>query len=400
MIAAVKRWSAACSALLLILPMAAAPAEDLSGAVSELARRTAAYAAKGDLISITCRNISSLTPAGVEQARHAFESALREAGVRVADAGAAVETRLTLSEDQSQFLLIEELRKGDDRQVWMASWQREAVANRGPARIALDRRRIWEQDEQILDIVFTDAKLLVLSPSKISLYGKDAGGDWQLSQSAQIVPQKPWPRDLRGHLRLTGSNFQAFIPGMSCTGTLDAVSSTVCRTGDEPWLLESGSRVILLANFAPGRNYFDGRIVTQSGLHKTVAEFYSAAAVEDQGRTYWVLTLPDGKAQIVDTSFEAAGTISGWGSDIVGIDPQCGSGSQIVATKATESNEPDGVQLFAVGNRVASPIGIPVSFSGPVTALWPFGGNAAIAVERDLTTGRYAAYILTVGCGG
>ena len=399
MIAAVKGWRAVPPALLFILPMAALAADDLNGAARELARRTVAYAGKGDAISIAYHNVSSLTPAAMEQLRHGFETALQEGGARLSDTG-PVETRLTLSEDQTQYLLIEEVRKADDRQVWMAAWKREPAGGRTPARITLDRKRIWDQTEQILDAVLTDTGLLVLSPGKVSFYVRDASGQWQAGPSAAILPAKPWPRDLRGHLRLSGQNFQAFLPGMSCTGTVDAVLSTNCRAADEPWLLESGGRGILLANFAAGRNYFDGRVVTQAGARRTVAPFYSAAAVEDQGRTFWLLALVDGRAQIVDASFETVGTIPGWGSDVAGVDAQCGSGSQFLATKAGDSNEPDAVQLFAFGNRVASPIAVPVTFSGPVMALWPLGGASVLAVERDLTTGRYAAYVLTVGCGG
>ncbi len=398
MIAAVKGWRAGIPALLFILPIAAAAADDLNGAARELARRTIAYAGRGDAISVAYHNVSSLTPASVEQLRRGFEAALQESGARIAENG-AIEARLTLSEDQAQFLLVEEIRKGDDRQVWMAAWKREAVTGRARARITLDRQRIWDQNEQILDAAVSPASLLVLSVGKLTQYSRDANGQWQAGASAAITSTKPWPRDLRGHLRVTGQNFQAFLPGMTCTGTLDAVASTACRPADEPWLLESGSRGILLANFAAGRNYFDGRVVAQSGGRKTVGAFYSAAAVQDQGRTLWLLALVDGRTQIVDGSFEAAGAIAGWGSDIAGVDAQCGSGSLVLATRPTDSGEPDAVQLFAVGNRVASPVAVPVTFSGPVTALWPMGGGSVLAVERDLTTGRYTAYVLAVGCG-
>jgi hypothetical protein len=401
MIAAVKGWPAAFTALLFFLPAAATAAQDLSGAAREVARKTAAFAGKGDTVSVTCRNVSSLRPAALEELRGAFEAALREAGLRTNETGGGVEARLTLSEDQSQYLLVEEARKGDDRQVWIASWKREAAATGLPARLTLDKRRVWAQDEQILDAAFTEASMLVLAPSKVTVYGRGAGstGQWEPRQSAPLTPPRPWPRDLRGRLRITGENFQVFLPGMVCNGALDSVPSMQCHAADEPWLLESGSRGILLANFAAARNYFDGRVVTQSGLRKTAPPFYSAAAVEDQGRTFWLLATLDGRTQIVDASFEAAGTIAGWGSDIAGLDASCGSGSQVVATRATDSSEPDAVQVFAVANRAAAPLAEPVAFAGPVTALWPAGAASVLAVERDLTAGKYAAYILTVACG-
>jgi hypothetical protein len=297
--------------------------------------------------------------------------------------------------------LVEEARKGDDRQVWIASWKREAVTNRSPARLTLDKRRVWEQDEQILDAAFTEATMLVLAPSKVTVYARGAGstGKWEPRQSAPIAPSKPWPRDLRGRLRIAGENFQAFLPGMVCNGAVDSVPAMQCHAADEPWLLESGSRGMLLANFAAGRNYFDGHVVTQAGLRKTAPPFYSAAAVEDQGRAFWLLASLDGRTQIVDASFEPAGTIAGWGSDISGVDASCGSESLVMATRATDASQPDAVQLFVVANRAAAPLAEPVTFAGPVTALWPAGATSVVAVERDLTTGGYAAYLLTVACG-
>jgi hypothetical protein len=401
MIAAVKGWPAGITALLFFLPASAAAAQDGIGAARELARRTAAFAARGDVVSVACRNLSSQRPAAMDDVRSTFETALQESGLRLADAGAALEVRLTLSEDQSQYLLVEEVRKGEDRQVWMVSWKREAAASLRSARISLDKKRVWDQDEQILDIAFSEAAMLVLAPSKLTLYERAAGssGQWEPRQSTPLTPAKPWPRDLRGHLRISGSNFQAFLPGMVCNGALDSVASMQCRAGDEPWLLESGSRGILLANFAAARNYFDGRVVTQSGLRKTVTPFYSAVSVDDQGRTFWLLAMVDGRTQMVDAAFEAVGTIPGWGSDMAGVDARCGSGSQVMATRATDASEPDAVAVFAVANRTAAPLAEPAPFSGPVTALWPASATSVLAVERDLTTGRYAAYILTVACG-
>ena len=130
-----------------------------------------------------------------------------------------------------------------------------------------------------------------------------------------------------------------------------------------------------------------------------MAPFYSAAPVEDQGRTFWLLAGLDGRTGIVDASLEAAGTIPGWGSDIAGVDARCGSGSQVMATRATGAGEPDAVQVFSVANGTSAPLAEAVAFAGPVTALWPAGAASALAVERNLTTGKYAAYLLTVACG-
>ncbi len=401
MIAAVKGWLAGPAALLLLYPAAAMAAQDPGGAARELARRTAAFTARGETVAVTCRNLSSQLPAALAEICGAFTAALRDAGLRTGDAG-AVEARLTLSEDPSQYLLVEEARRGDDRQVWIASWKRAAAASRPAAAVTMDKRRVWEQDEPILDVALSGASMLVLDPTKLAVYTRAEGSAaWEPHGSAPLAPpatQKTWPRDPRGHLRISGANVQAFLPGMACHGAVEAIGSIECRAGEEPWLLESGNS-LLLANFAPARNYFDGRLVTQAGARKNVAPFYSAAAVEDQGRTLWLLAALDGRALLLDAALEPAGTIPGWGSDIAAVDAHCGAGSLVLATRATGADEPDAVQVFAVANGAAAPLTEPVAFAGPVTALWPAGEASAVAVERDAATGKYAAYLLTVACG-
>jgi hypothetical protein len=399
MIAAVKRWHAGLCALLFFIPPGAHAAEDLNGAARELAHQTATFAGPGDPVSVEYRNASSLGAAELGQARGAFEAALKQAGLRVSDVAPVAELRLTLSENQSQYLLVEEARKGDERQVWMAAWKRAEPAAAALPGMALDRKLVWEQEEQILDVAFPAAGMLVLSPSKVTLYTQSENGSWAPQRAVPLAPEKPWPRDLRGRLRVTGASFQAFLPGMACRGAMEPSFSMECRVGDEPWVLESGSRAPLLANFAAARNHFDGRVATGTGLRKTIAPFYSAASAAEQNRGLWLLAMLDGRTQIFDAWLDPVGVVASWGSDIAGTDANCGGGSQVLATRPGDAGGPDSIQAFAIVNRAAAPLTAPVEFAGPVTALWPSGATSALAVVRNSLTGRYAAYVITVVCG-
>ena len=399
MLPAVKGWqavqAAVIAALLLPIPCASA-ADDLNTAAAGLARKTATLAGRGEAVAVAYKNMSSLAPAEWNGVRTAFESALRDAGCRAADAG-AVEVRLTVSETPTQYLLVEEARRGDDRQVWIASWNRTAAEFVKPAGVSLDLKLVWRQTEQILDIAFLPAGMLVLSPAKLTLYTR-TGDSWTAAASAPIANAKPWPRDLRGRVRATGAAFQVFLPGLACNGNTDPTLSVDCRASEAPWVLESGSRGLLLATFAASRDYFDGRVVTQSGAHKTVAPFYSAASVESQGRTLWVMTQTDGRAQIADASLEPLAVIAQWGSDIAGIDARCGGASQVLATRTGDSSEPDALQSFTIAERAATPATAAALLPGPVTALWPSGASAALAVVRDLVSGDFIAYVASVSC--
>jgi hypothetical protein len=399
MIAAVKGRHAVFAAILFLLPTDAHAADDLGGAARELARKAVSFAGRGESLSATWRNFSSLPGGELNQARIVFENAVRDSGARVVEAGGTVELRITVSENQTQYLLAGEAHKGDERQTLISAWKRPAPNATATGGIALERRLLWEQADPILDVALTPAGMLVLSPGHLKLYERrDAA--FEERASVPLTPARPWPRDPRARLSVNGTAVRAFLPGTQCSGTIEPALTLDCRASDEPWTLDAGGRFVLLAVFSSGRNYFDGRIVTQGGTRKTIAPFYSAGAVEDQGRTYWVMSLVDGRTQILDANFEAAGAVAGWGSDLAATSARCGGGSQILATKAGDAREPDSIRAYAVVNRAAAPVTAPMEFGGPVTAMWSAGGASAIVVVRDPDTGRYAASLLTVVCGG
>ena len=394
MIASVK-GSAVLSALLTLLACDARAADDMAGAVRELARKTVALAGRGEPVSVSWHNLSPLAAGEFNQTRGAFEAALREAGGRPSEVAPVVEARLTLSGNPLQFLLVEEARKGDDREIWMAFWKRPATTGEpAGSAVTLEKRLLWEQEEQILDAIVLGPAILVLSPSRVTLR------EGNRSQSLPLVAPRPWPRDLRGHLRANGGGFKAYLPGVACSGAAGPTLTLDCHPSDEPWTLDAGSRGVLLASFAPGRNYFDGRVSTGTTARKALAPFFSAASVEESGRAYWLLAMLDGRTQVFDAAFDAVGSVAGWGSDLAATEAHCGGGFQILATKAGEAHEPDTVRAFGLGNRAPVPLSAPLDLPGPVTALWSLGGNGALAVAADLATGRYQAYVVTVNCGG
>lgn len=394
MIAGVK-GSAVLSALLILLPLDAPAADDLGGAVRELARKTVAFAGRGEPVSVSWRNLAPLASGDFNQARLAFDAAVREGGGRVTEIAPVVEARLTVSSNPSQFLLVEEARKGDDLQVWIASWKRTAPAGAptGSA-VTLEKKLVWEQEEPILDVVLLGPGILVLSPSSVSLRLESA------AQSLPLTPSRPWPRDLRGHLRVNGGGFRAYLPGVACSGALDPSLTMECHPSDEPWTLDAGPRGVLLASFAAGRNHFDGRVSTANGSRKTLAPFFSAASAEENGRPYWLLAMLDGRTQVLDAALDPVGSVASWGSDIAGTEAHCGGGSQTLATKAGDAREPDAIRAFGLVNRTPVPLSAPLDLPGPVTAFWSLGGNTALAVVSDLASGRYQAYVITVNCGG
>ena len=225
MIAAVKGWPAVLAALLFILPRYARSADDPAGAARELARRTAAFAGRGAPVAVAWRNAASLDSTAAGQARAAFETALEEAGVRVSGIAPAVEVEITLSENQSQYLMVEESRKGEERQVWIASWKRSAPAAAPAQGVALEKKLVWEQDEAILDVAFPAAGLLVLSRARVALYTQ-ANGKWEASKSLALTPAKngPTPTD-------ASHTFRTARPGLLPLPTKPALGRESGRSG-------------------------------------------------------------------------------------------------------------------------------------------------------------------------
>ncbi|HWB84895.1 MAG TPA: hypothetical protein VG675_12190 [Bryobacteraceae bacterium] len=397
MIAAVKGRYAALSSLLFLIPHAASASEDLKDAARNLAQRTIVFAGRGEAVSLVFRNVSSLGSPESEQARSAFEAALQAGGSRI-QPQAAVQIRLTLSENQTQYLLVEEIRRDDQQNVWIAAWKRAETQPAAMPAVALEKKLVWRQDEPMLDVAFPSGGMLVLSPSKLSLFHRQ-NNQWQLAQWLPIASPKPWPRDLRGRLRLNGPAFSAYLPGLACSGSTAPQLSMRCQPSDAPWVLESGSHSMLLASFLATRNYFGGRVVTQTGESKTVAPFFTAASAEDGNQPVWLLAMLDGRTRIFNAAFDPIGAIPAWGSDIAGTEASCGGGAQVLATLPVDGSEPDAVQAFAVTGGAVSELSGPVTFAGPVTALWPSGPASVLAIERDLATDKYAAHVITVVCG-
>jgi hypothetical protein len=353
---------------------------DMNGAARDLGRTVAAAVAH-DPVAVTVKNLSALGGAETAEIRHVFESELNVA------AQPAVEIRLTISENLTQFLLVAEIQRGGERQVLLESWPRTSAASTGsptdkPARVTLEKKLLWEQDLPILDAAQIAGGILVLDATRVLLV---RGGD---RQSAPIPAWHTWPRNLRGRLSVNDSGFTAYLPGTICRGGTEPRLSVICEDSQDPWLLGPGA----LAIFTPDRNQFPGHIDIEPGGPRDLPPFYTAAPAADG----WIFAGADGRAHLYTHSWDSAGAIDQWGSDVATVQTPCGA--RILATRPTALTEPDAIQPYQIVNDAPIPAGPALEFSGPITALWSFG-RSATAVSRDLQTGRYAAFSLAPTCG-
>lgn len=391
--------------LLLVLPVlflsSPARAQDFHQPIRELARQVAAKTGAKAAISFSLQNLSSLSPAAVDEVRRQLEVEFRGAGLPLAGPQqATAEVSVTLSENWQGYLWIAEVRQGSVRDVIMLPAPRSAPASSGgeTARLVLRKTELWSQEQAMLDAAVLSSgnvtRMLVLEPGRVALYvGR------QLQQSAAIPRYQPWPRDLRGRLMVRSDHlFDVYLPGLRCSGADRDKLALDCRPADDPWPLGSASED-LSGFFGAARNFFTGALSGVPDGARTVAPFYTAAHVQVKSDV-WLLAGVDGRVHYLDRTSDTPVSYKDWGSDIAGIKSDCDSGSQVLVAGAGDATRPDTVQAYEITGRDAALASAPVEFAGPVTALWTAAdGASAIAVSRNLQTGKYEAFSLSIACG-
>ncbi len=337
----------------------AANAQTLDDAVSALAKKISSRLAPAEIARLTTRNLSSLPAADAAKIQPALTRALQR---RVRDAK-TVDIAVTISENLRGYLLVAEIKREGDVSIEMAEFRAgaPAAAAARPA-ASVEGRLVWEQEAPMLDLALSGDQMLVLDTAGVWLYSRNAG-KWERSAQAPISTNV---RDPRGRLQVSGDIVSIDVPGITCKGPANLSSSIHCEEG---------------GRFTAGRNTLssDGR------------EFFTTA---DIGGDTLVAEL-DGRTHIYDAAHTAQGVFDVWGSDFVGVSA-CGARLVLAATD-NDRRSPDSVALYDFSNRATVRVSDPVEFAGPVTALWP-AGDGALAVVRNLKSGKYAAYNLALDC--
>jgi hypothetical protein len=326
--------------------------------------------------------ISLIFSAPSPEAAAALDRELRVLGINTTAQGGIAVT-VTLSENFRGF-------------VWVAQIRGEVVIEERPkppevaatVSLVIEKKKLLEQESCILDVAPLGHGRLVLDAESVSIYENS-----ERKMSIRLPISRPLPRDLRGRLFVQGDVYQAYLPGLTCNGNTANGLSISCR--DEGlWPLGPNARGMSI----PTRNFFEN-FVLPDGMQKRMPPFFTAVYLPDHGRADWVFAATDGRTQLYNAAFETGPTWNGWGSDLVAIGSECGSRTLLLATGTGDDTAPDFVQAFELTDSAPHPVGDPVSFSGPVTALWAASERgAALAVSRDLKSGRYAAFRLAIPC--
>lgn len=328
----------------------------------DFARRIASALGPQDTVSISVRGLTPEIPAAdVSALRSALEEELRP---RLAGTSAPATVNVTVAENKEGYVWVAEITRGEKKETIIGSRPRPAATDQEEpeAPLSIEKKLVWEQQEPILDLVSREGTLAVLEPARLVIYQRQEAR-WQRRESLGFPDGWFAPRDPRGRLELKDGVLIATLPGLRCTGTAGGAMEWKCDEAE--------------TDLASGRNFFE----------KPAPAFSSAAL----GETSIAAGL-DGRVHIGSESF------AGWGSDIAALSTPCGSGRQALATSAAEAGEPDSVQAYEIADGKPVAVSAPLELPGPVTALWSAQDGTALAVVRNLKTGRYAASILSISC--
>ena len=335
--------------------------ETLEDGARAVARSTTVHLSPSERAHVTLHNLTALSNAEAARIQIAFERALH----RNPRNPKTVEVTLTISDNVKGYLLVAEIFHGDERAVEMTSVPREPSIAPAPAGITVTKKLLWEQSAPILDVALVADFMFVLDTSGVSRYER-RDGKWD---RVGVLPAASTVRDPRGRLDLEGDSLTIQLPGTTCRGTWNPSVSLHCDAGS----LLAAARNTLEAADAPAH--------------------FSAVRTKD----ILLLAEMDGRTHIYDSSGKPAAAFEGWGSDFVAMQGGCAA-NRVAATSASFGDATDSIALYDVVNNAPVRLSDPAEFSGPVTVLWP-AKDGALAVARNISTGRYEAYSIAVDCG-
>lgn len=362
-----------------------------------LTQKIVSKAGPGTAVTLTVRNSSSLTAADVNSIRGQIDSELRVKGLRVVSAEqAAVGVRVTLSENAQGYLWIAEIKQDEATDVVFVSVARMNPAAGPSSAMTLQRRLLWTQDEPILDLAIINPQMpegaIILSQTRVAYY-RIQNSIWQESDSAVITPTRPLPRDVRGMIvGAGGSPFEVALQGVRCTIAGNNPYRSSCVDSDDPWPIYEGQPKVD-GFFSPARNFYTGAI-SRNGESLAVPPFYSAAMFNN---SEWLFATTDGRIQYSSFVNTLPVSVTNWGSEIAPIRGKCSPETVVLATRNGDYTQTDVVQGFQMIARDPVPVTAAMELPGPVISLRS-SGESVMLISRNLQTGKYEAYLLTLAC--
>ena len=397
MLRLVCRWLLA--GIFITLATLSSTGQDFAAAASQFAKKIVDRAPASSA-SIAIKNRSSLNAETVAAIRDGLLRQLQGRGWKLGKAEESdTSIVVTLAETARAYVWTAEINKAGTRDVAVFDLPRSREDGSASAdRVVLSPTLLVSSTVPLLDAALLEGKiaegthLLALTPTSIQLYQLQSS-QWHMVQSQPLLHDPIATRDLRGRIApAQGDGFDAFLPGIHCTGAAAGALSANCRESDDPWPLTDDRR--LLAFYAASRNYFTGVISGANAQNGNVNPFYSAAALND-GVVYAGI---DGRQRFSLPGRHSSALAARWGSNIAALESSCQS-ELILASSPSDFSQGDSITAFRSSGADFNAVSEPIPFAGPVLSLkTSVDRQQSIAIVSS-SSGRYEAYLLTARCG-
>ena len=349
-------------------------------AAAQLAARISSQLPRHPTVSLELQSQSSGTPANLSGFRKILDDELRKSGLPITATQPETRLRVTVSENTRGLLLVAELLTGENRTVILQPWTPPPVSETKP-RLRIIRKPIWDQSEPILDILVlnSDSQLLLLSPTTLSSY-RMVSGQWAPTDVAALSLARPAARDPRGRIQTTADGLRIYVPGTTCSATLQPSLRLVCAPANDPWPVNPRD-TSLVARWVTDRNILESPSF-QKGFYDGASGWFSAV-----------------DHRLSDRAVNSLAGTESWGSDFANVESSCVPDPTVIASGSGDHPDHDQAQVYEIAAANATPVSEPMTLPGPITALWPaeIAGQATLVV-RNSKTGNYEASRLGVAC--
>lgn len=363
---------------------------DLEQVSSQLAARISDINPRPRTIRLEVRDAPSPDVSDLVRTRALLEKEFRQRGIELADRPEALTVTLSLSESLNSRLLIAEIEGPEFSDVFIFPLAKVPMAS---PRLRLQESLLYRQNAPALDFDLQNDRLWVLSPGKVSRF-KNGEQGWKEDATWSLDGAGPLPRDPRGRILVTDSEFRVFLPGFECRAGTQAGSSVECRADGNGFPTDPSDPSLGSIRLKAGRNYFD-----QAGRPGApapgLAPFSAAAVLSSPEGHVWAVTDLLGTTRLYNSAFDAIGRLADRSSDLVAVQT-LGCGGWFLVLTGTEGQQElrpfqwNGKRVVASSERLR--------FEGIVTALWPDREGRARVVVRDLKSDTYALWSVALAC--
>lgn len=330
-----------------------------------------------EAVSVRFQNRSSVSDADFLAIKRTIEEAMVNAGASPTDGIGVSGAIITLSENSTKLVWVAELSSNDKNEIVVFELPRPATAREtAPAGVTLRQELFWEQTEPLLDVVEVKlpgsekSALSLLSTRSIELV-QSVGGRWESFRKIPLPRERSDARTLRGFAYSHAEGLTIYYPTEGCEWRFEKPDEPRC--GGNVGKPASDERGIIVNGIVLGHSRTDHRIIN-------VYENGEAALLDNPGKKLFA-------------------TFTGWGTELASLEIVCSPGEYALVSRPTDWTEKDAVQVYKILERGAVAVSAPHELPGPALALRGASDQSAWIVVRNLMTGKYEAYNLTVMCG-